>query len=65
MVVALSLKMIENSLHDVLARGERCYRVRSLCMSYADVFELLSLCGCVINCGHIISDTLASERSLS
>lgn len=64
MVVAPSLKMIEKSLRDVLMHSECSYHVRSLCMSYVDVFEFLSFCGCVINCSHIISDILASERSL-
>lgn len=64
MVVALSLKMMENSLRDVLARGECSYCARSFCRSYVDVLGFLSFCGCVINCDHIISDILTLERSL-
>lgn len=63
MGVARSLKTIENSPRDVVADGEHSYNVRSLCTSSVDVFEFLSFCGCVINCDHVISDILASEKS--
>jgi len=55
--------MIENSLCDALRRSERSHRVRSSCVSYADVFEFVSFCGRVIYYSHIISGILASERS--
>lgn len=65
MVVARSLKMIENSLRDALAPGERSDPVRSLGMSHAGGFEFLLFCGCVVNCSHVLAEVPASEGSLA